>query len=120
MKVEFDERKNAKEPSFRIGDLVWYKHPREKVFRKKEPKRDLVPCEVMGIKGSMITVKQEETVFTRNSSFFKLHVKRQYTRPEEIPLAKGILKPNFPQIVEITEPRRSARASIPTSRYQDK
>jgi hypothetical protein len=80
MKAEHDKRKRAVDPFFEVGDLVLYRPPKGKVFNKKEPKRNPVPCCVIAINESRITIKQNDAIFTRNSSHFTLYDRRQDRR----------------------------------------
>ncbi|CAB4031109.1 Uncharacterized protein K02A2.6 [Paramuricea clavata] len=63
-----DKRNRAKEPQFRIGDLVLLKQSqRNKLYLPWDPS----PYRVTGIKGSQITAKRRGVTVTRNSSHFK-------------------------------------------------
>jgi hypothetical protein len=68
IKDRADMRNRAKEPQFRIGDLVLLKQSqRNKIYLPWDPS----PYRVTGIKGSQITAKRRWVTVTRNSSHFK-------------------------------------------------
>ena len=68
IKDRADTRNRAKEPQFRIGDLVLLKqNQRNEFYLPWDPS----PYRVTGIKGSQITAKRRGVTVTRNSSHFK-------------------------------------------------
>ncbi len=81
MQVEFDARMKAKECNIRVNDQV----------NKTTPAWDPDPYVVTHIKGSMVTVKREGRVLSRNSSFFKLfHSELMTIEDDQRPVAPNV------------------------------
>ena len=69
MKAYADERRHAQESSIKIGDRVLLKQNRGDTLT---PAYDPRPYAVVGVKGSMITVKRGKEIKSRNSSHCKV------------------------------------------------
>ena len=69
MKEYADKRRNARESLMVLGDQVLLKQGKEDVLT---PAFDPRPFSVIGVKGSMITVKRGREIKSRNSSHCKL------------------------------------------------
>ena len=77
MKAYADERRNAQRSSIKIGDRVLKQNRGDTLT----PAHDLRPHAVVGVKGSMITVKRGKEIKSRNSfdcKVFKYAGKEEY------------------------------------------
>ena len=77
MKAYADERRHAQQSSIKIGERVLLKQNRGDTLT---PAYDPRPYVVVGVKGSMITVKRGKEIKSRNSSHYKI---LKYTGKED-------------------------------------
>ena len=75
MKEYADKRRNARESSFVVGDTVPLKQNKADTLTAAY---DPSPYSVIGVKGTIVTVKREREIKARNSSRCKVLKKNEY------------------------------------------
>ena len=70
MKIHADRRNNAKKSELKVGDYVYVLIQIPKTNKLSMP-FNITPCQVIEVKGNMVTARNAQHTVTRNVSFFK-------------------------------------------------